>query len=144
VEDEEPLESRAVVGEVSDSIKDNIDELLSDSVVSSGVCRSKREGDQRVKEGREVEGRRTVVGRILLSRDQGLGVEERLVGSSSDFVDDVGLEVDLSQIQNKSNRTSQSARSFDATTPKRKQLPPRIGREKRNETRVEGPGDVLS
>jgi hypothetical protein len=38
VEDEESLETGAVVGEVSHSVQDGVDEVLSDSVVSSGVC----------------------------------------------------------------------------------------------------------
>lgn len=37
----------------------------------------------------------TVVGGVLLSRDEGLGVEEGLVLSGSDLVDNVGLEIDL-------------------------------------------------
>jgi len=97
VEDEESLKSGTVVGQVSHSIQDGIDELLSDGVVSSGVCDSATERksakvvERRRKEGEE----RTVVGGILLSRDQSLRVEKRLVGSSSDLVNDVGLEIDL-------------------------------------------------
>lgn len=38
VEDKEALETGAVVGEVSDSVEDGVDEVLADGVVSSGVC----------------------------------------------------------------------------------------------------------
>lgn len=37
----------------------------------------------------------TVVGSVLLSGDEGLRVEERLVGSGPDLVNHVGLEIDL-------------------------------------------------
>lgn len=41
--------------------------------------------------------KRTVVGGILLSGDKSLGVEEVLVGTSSDLVNDVGLKIDLDE-----------------------------------------------
>jgi hypothetical protein len=75
VEDKEALETRAVVGEVADTVEDGVDEVLADRVVATGV----------------------VVGGVLLARDERLGVEERLVGASADLVNDVGLEVDLGE-----------------------------------------------
>ena len=71
VEDEETLQTRAVVGDTADLIQDLVNELLSDCVVTTGI----------------------VVGRILLASDHVLGVEERTVGASADFVDNVGLQV---------------------------------------------------
>ena len=59
VEDEETLETSAVVGELSDAIKDVVDDFLADGVVATGV----------------------VVGRVLLASDQLLGVVEALVGA---------------------------------------------------------------
>lgn len=73
MEDEEALETRAVVGEVADAVEDRVNEVLANGVVTTGV----------------------VVGSVLLARDEGLGVEERLVGAGADLVDDIGLEVDL-------------------------------------------------
>jgi hypothetical protein len=71
VEDKETLQTRAVVGDAADLVEDLVDELLSDRVVAAGV----------------------VVGRILLSGDHVLGVEQRAVGAGADLVDDVGLEI---------------------------------------------------
>ena len=71
VENKETLQTRAVVGDTTDLIQDLVNELLSDCVVTTGI----------------------VVGRILLASDHVLGVEERTVGASADFVDNVGLQV---------------------------------------------------
>lgn len=38
VEDKESLETGTVVGQVSDSVENGVDEVLADGVVSSGVC----------------------------------------------------------------------------------------------------------
>ena len=72
VEDEESLETSAVVGQLADSVEDEVDNLLSDGVVTTGV----------------------VVSGIFLSGNQLLGVEELTVGSGSDLIDDGGLQVD--------------------------------------------------
>ena len=71
MEDEEALQTRAVVGNAADLIQDLVDELLSDGVVATGV----------------------VVGGILLAGDHVLGVEQGAVGAGADLVDDVGLQV---------------------------------------------------
>ena len=63
MEDEETLETSALIGELSDSVEDEIDDLLTDGVVTSGV----------------------VVGGIFLAGDQLLGVEELSVGTGSDL-----------------------------------------------------------
>jgi len=72
VEDEESLETGTVVGELSDSVEAEIDDFLSDGVMTSGE----------------------VVGGIFLSGDQLFGVEELSVGSGSDFVDNGGFEIE--------------------------------------------------
>jgi hypothetical protein len=72
VEDEEALETSAVVRELADAIEAEVDDLLADGVVAAGE----------------------VVGRILLAGDQLLGVEELAVGARADLVDDGGLEVE--------------------------------------------------
>jgi hypothetical protein len=69
VENEETLQTRAVVGNAADLVEDLVNELLSDGVVTTGV----------------------VVWGILLSGDHVLGVEERSVRTSADLVDNVGL-----------------------------------------------------
>ena len=72
VKDQESLETGAVVCELADSVQDQVDNLLSDGVVTT----------------------RIVVGRILLSGDELLGVEELSVRSGSDLVDHGWLEID--------------------------------------------------
>ena len=64
VEDEEALETSALIGQFPDAVKDQVDDLLTDGVVTTGV----------------------VVGGILLTGDQLLGVEQLAVGASTDFI----------------------------------------------------------
>ncbi len=71
VEDEETLQTRAVVGNTADLVEDLVDELLSDGVVTTGV----------------------VVRGVLLACDHLLGVEEGAVGAGADLIDDVGLKI---------------------------------------------------
>jgi len=71
VENEETLQTRAVVGNTADLVEDLVNELLSDSVVATGV----------------------VVRGILLAGDHVLGVEKGSVRAGADLVDDVGLEI---------------------------------------------------
>jgi hypothetical protein len=71
VENEETLQTGAVVGNTADLVEDLVNELLSDRVVATGV----------------------VVRGILLSGDHVLGVEEGSVRTSADLVDDVGLKI---------------------------------------------------
>ena len=71
VEDEDALETRAVVGDVADLVEDLVNELLADGVVATGV----------------------VVRGILLAGDHLLRVEEGAVGAGADLIDDVGLEI---------------------------------------------------
>jgi len=72
VEDEETLETSALISELSDSVEAEINDLTSDGVVTSGE----------------------VVGGILLSGDELLGVEELSVGSGSDLIDNGGLKIE--------------------------------------------------
>lgn len=71
VEDQESLETGTLVSQFSESVEDEIDDLLSDGVVSTSV----------------------VVGGIFFAGDQLLGVEQLSVGSSSDLVNDGGFQV---------------------------------------------------
>ena len=73
VEDKESLKAGAVIGELPDAVKDKVNNLLSDGVVSTGV----------------------VVGGILLSGDDLLRVVELPVGSRADLVTDGGLQVNV-------------------------------------------------
>mmetsp|Transcript_34725 Transcript_34725/g.90867 ORF Transcript_34725/g.90867 Transcript_34725/m.90867 type:complete len:504 (-) Transcript_34725:11-1522(-) len=72
VEEQEALEAGAVVGELADAVEDEVDDLLADGVVAT----------------------RVVVRRVLLARDELLGVVELAVGARADLVDDGRLEVD--------------------------------------------------
>ena len=64
MEDEESLETGTLVSQLPDSVQDEVDDFLSDGVVTTGV----------------------VVGGILLTGDQLLGVEELTVGASPDLI----------------------------------------------------------
>ena len=72
VEDEEALETSALIGELTDSVEAEINNLLTDGVVTTGE----------------------VVGGILLTGDELLGVEELSVGAGTDLIDDGGLEIE--------------------------------------------------
>lgn len=71
MEDEEALETRAVVCNPSDLVQNLVNQLLADRVVTTSV----------------------VVGSILLASDHLLGVEQTAVGTSADLVNNVGLEI---------------------------------------------------
>jgi len=72
VEDEEALETSALIGELTDSVEAEINNLLTDGVVTTGE----------------------VVGGILLTGDELLWVEELSVGTSADLIDDGWLEIE--------------------------------------------------
>ena len=72
VEHEESLETSALIGELSDSVEAEINNLLTDGVVTTGE----------------------VVGGVLLTRDELLGVEELSVGAGTNLIDDGGLEIE--------------------------------------------------
>jgi len=73
VEAKESLESGTVVGQLTDSVKDKVDNLLTDGVMSTGV----------------------VIGGIFLSGDDLLRVVKLSVGTRSDFVTDGWLKIDV-------------------------------------------------
>ena len=66
------LKTSAVVSELADSVKDKVDDLLTDGVVTTGV----------------------VVTSILLAGDELLRVVELTVGTSTDLIDHSRLEID--------------------------------------------------
>ena len=72
VEDEETLETSALIGELSDSVEAEINDFLTDGVMSSGE----------------------VVGGILFTGDELLWMEELSVGSGSDLIDNGWLEIE--------------------------------------------------
>jgi hypothetical protein len=72
VEDEEALETSAVVSKLADAIQAQINDFLADCVMSTGV----------------------IVGRIFLAGDELLWVEELTVCAGADFVNDCWLEVE--------------------------------------------------
>jgi len=86
VEDHEALETRAVVGELAASVKDEVDNLLANGVVATGV----------------------VVGSVLLAGDELLRVVEVAVGASADLVHASGLEVNHQASGNELSGTSLS------------------------------------
>jgi len=72
VVDQEALETGTVVGKLSETIQAQVDDLLTDGVVTTGE----------------------VVRGILLTRDQLFRVEELTVGTGSDLIDNGGLQID--------------------------------------------------
>ena len=70
--DEESLKTSAVVGQLTEAVQAQVDDLLTDGVVTTGE----------------------VVGGILLTGDQLFRVEELTVRSSADLIDHGGLQVD--------------------------------------------------
>jgi len=72
VEDEETLETSALIGKLSDSVEAEIDDFFTNGVVTSGE----------------------VVGGVLFTRDELLWMEELSVGSGSDLIDDGWLEIE--------------------------------------------------
>ena len=64
VENEESLETSALIGQFPDTVEYKVDDLLTDGVVTTGV----------------------VVGSIFLSSDELLGVEKLTVGSGTDLI----------------------------------------------------------
>jgi hypothetical protein len=71
VEDQETLETSALVSELANAVKHKVDELLADGVMASGV----------------------VVGGVFLTGDELLRVEELAVGTSADLVNDSWLKI---------------------------------------------------
>jgi len=71
VEDKETLETSALISELSDSVEAEINDFLSDGVVTTGE----------------------VVGGILFTRDKLLWMEKLSVGSGSDLIDNSWLEI---------------------------------------------------
>ena len=61
-----------MIGQLSDAVKDQVDDFLTNGVVTTGV----------------------VVGGILLTSDQLFGVEQLTVGTGADLIDDSGLQID--------------------------------------------------
>jgi hypothetical protein len=72
VEDEETLETSALIGELSDSVKAEIDDFLTNGVMSSGE----------------------VVGGIFFTGDELLWMEELSVSSGSNLINDGWLEIE--------------------------------------------------
>jgi len=71
VEEQESLKSSTLVSQLTDTVQNQVNNLLSDGVVSTSI----------------------VVGSIFLSGDQLFWVEELSVSSSADFIDDSGLQI---------------------------------------------------
>ena len=97
VEHKESLETSALIGELSDSVEAEINNLLTDGVVTTGE----------------------VVGGILLTGDELLWVEELSVGAGSDLIDDGGLEIEEDSAGNVLASTSlgeEGVESIVATT----------------------------
>ena len=71
MEEKESLKSGTLISQLTDTVQDKVDNLLSNGVVTSGV----------------------VVGGVLLAIDQLLRMVKLTVGSDTGFIDDGGFEV---------------------------------------------------
>ena len=72
MEEKESLKSGTLISQLTDTVQDKVDNLLSNGVVASGV----------------------VIGGVLLAVDQLLGVIKLTIGSNSGLVNDSWLEID--------------------------------------------------
>jgi len=72
VVDQETLKTGAVIGQLTDPVQAQVNDLLTDGVVTTGE----------------------VVGGIFLTGDQLFRVEQLTVGSGTDLIDDGGLQID--------------------------------------------------
>jgi len=72
VEDKETLETGTLIGKLSDSVEDKVDDFFTDGVVTTGV----------------------VVGGILFAGDELFGVEKLTVGTGTDLIDNSWLQID--------------------------------------------------
>ena len=66
------LETSTLISQLSDAVKDQVDDFLTNGVVTTGV----------------------VVGGILLTSDQLFWVEQLTVGTGADLIDDSWLQID--------------------------------------------------
>jgi hypothetical protein len=71
VKNEESLKSGTLIGELSDSVEHQVNDLFTNGVVTPGV----------------------VIGRVFFARDQLFWVEELSVGTGSDLVDNSRLQI---------------------------------------------------
>jgi hypothetical protein len=72
MEDKETLKTSAVICKLTDTVESEIDNFLSDGVVTTGI----------------------IVGSIFLARDQLFGVKQLTVGTSADLINDSGLKIE--------------------------------------------------
>jgi hypothetical protein len=72
VEHDKSLETRAIISELTDAVKNKVDNLLSDGVVTTGI----------------------VVGSVLFSRNQLFRVIDLTICSSTNLIDDSWLKID--------------------------------------------------
>ena len=71
MENQEALETCALVSQLANPVQDKVNDLLANGVVATGI----------------------VIGSILLACDELLRVEELAVGASANFIDDCGFQV---------------------------------------------------
>lgn len=91
VEDEEALEAIAVVGQPADLVHDKVNLLLANGVVTPGVWVYQSDKAREARRNLPL----TVAGGVFLARHKSLRVEETLVSTAANLIDDVGLKVDV-------------------------------------------------
>ena len=91
VEDEEALQTSAVVGEAAKLVHYGIDLLLADGVVTTSVYGHLSDKAREARVNLPL----TVACGVFLARHKSLGMEETPVGTVANLVDDIGLEVNV-------------------------------------------------
>jgi hypothetical protein len=90
MEDEEPLQSRAIVSKTSDFISHSVDDLFPDCVMTSSIFKRVN-----IDQSKKVNFALTVASSILLSSDQSLGMEECPIGTRPNFIDDIRFKINV-------------------------------------------------
>ena len=84
MEEEKSLKSRAIIGKFTNAIQDNVDHLLANGIVASGV----------------------IVGSIFFARNELFRVKQLTVTSGANFVDDRWLQIHENRSRNVFSSTS--------------------------------------
>lgn len=90
MENEEALQSGAVIGQPPNPVHSKVDHLLADGVMTTSICQINESQKSSL-----MEINLTVIRRVLLAGHERLGVEEVAVRAISDLVDNVGFQVNV-------------------------------------------------
>lgn len=98
VENEESLKTVAVISQTAQPVHYVVNLLLSDGVVTAGVCRERMHQSTTAERPKAMIP--TVARSILLASDHRFWVEEAPEGTVANLVDDIGLKIDVEGARN--------------------------------------------